>query len=85
MRILLVAATTFEVAPLMQALKEKERQPFHYTVDGLTIELLITGVGLPLTAFSLGHRLANSRGVIQRSHQGGRGTRPILRPTTAIN
>ena len=59
MRILLVAATTFEVAPLMQALKEKERQPFHYTVDGLTIELLITGVGLPLTAFSLGHRLAN--------------------------
>ncbi|MEL6831573.1 MAG: futalosine hydrolase [Bacteroidota bacterium] len=61
MKILLVAATTFEIAPLIEALKENERQPYHYSLGGLSIEILITGVGLPLTAFSLGHRLANRR------------------------
>lgn len=59
MKILLVAATTFEIAPLLDELKEKERQPWHYRLDGVSLDILITGVGLPLTAFALGHRLAN--------------------------
>ncbi len=59
MKILLVAATNFEIGPLLQSLKEYERQPMHYRLDGITLEVLITGVGLPLAAFALGHRLAN--------------------------
>ena len=61
MKILLVVATSFEIAPLLEELKDKERQPYHYTFDGIALEVLITGVGLPLTAFSLGHRLATRR------------------------
>ena len=59
MKILLVAATDFEIRSLLQRLKEHERQPLHYRLDGITLEVLITGVGLPLAAFALGHRLAN--------------------------
>lgn len=59
MRVLLVAATEFEIAPFRLAFKEQERQPFHYQFESITVEILITGVGLPLAAFALGHRLAN--------------------------
>lgn len=60
MKILLVAATTFEIAPLLDALRLKgwKREPLHFQKDTLSIEVLITGVGLPLAAFALGHRLA---------------------------
>lgn len=58
MKILLVAATSFEIAPLLNALQAKERQPYHYHLDGISVEVLLTGVGLPMAAFALGHRLA---------------------------
>jgi futalosine hydrolase len=60
MKILLVAATTFEIAPLLEFLRKDgwEREPLHFQNEALSIEVLITGVGLPLAAFALGHRLA---------------------------
>lgn len=60
MKILLVAATTFEIAPLLDVLRSEgwEREPLHFQKEDLSIEVLITGVGLPLAAFALGHRLA---------------------------
>lgn len=59
MKLLLVAATNFEIGPLLAELKDNERQPLSFTLGQLELEVLITGVGLPLTAFALGHRLAN--------------------------
>ena len=59
MKVLLVAATAFEIAPLLKSLKEHERQPYHYQLDGVSLEVLLTGVGLPLTAFALGHRFVD--------------------------
>lgn len=59
MKILLVAATSFEIAPLLQALQEKERQPYTYQFETSRLDVLLTGVGLPLTAFALAHRLAH--------------------------
>jgi futalosine hydrolase len=63
MKILLVTATTFEIAPLLDALRSEgwEREPNHFQKEALSIEVLITGVGLPLAAFALGHRLATRR------------------------
>jgi futalosine hydrolase len=60
MKILLVAATPFEIDPLLGFLRSEgwEREPLHFQKEALSIEVLITGVGLPLAAFSLGHRLA---------------------------
>ena len=59
MTILLVSATPYEIAPLLdqwrQAGKEKEPHVFHW--PALTVEVLITGVGLPLAACTLGFRL----------------------------
>jgi futalosine hydrolase len=61
MKILLVAATTFEITPLLDFLRSEgwEREPLHFQKEALSIEVLITGVGLPLTAFALGLHLAN--------------------------
>ncbi|WP_367389308.1 futalosine hydrolase [Lewinella sp. LCG006] len=59
MKILLIAATAFEIAPLLDFLRSEgwEREPLHFQKEALSIEVLITGVGLPLAAFALGHRL----------------------------
>lgn len=63
MKILLVTATTFEIAPLLDFLRAEgwEREPLHFQNEALSIEVLITGVGLPLAAFALGHRLATRK------------------------
>lgn len=63
MKILLTAATTFEIAPLLDFLRGEgwEREPLHFKKEALSIEVLVTGVGLPLAAFALGHRLATRK------------------------
>ncbi len=60
MTILLCAATRLEIAPTLDWLQQtyESLQPDHYQKDGQEVRVLITGVGLPLTAFALGHALA---------------------------
>lgn len=62
MKILLVSATPFEIEPLVQQLRSAgaERTPYHFVTEQHELHVLITGVGLPLAAFALGHRLATS-------------------------
>lgn len=57
---LLVSATPFEIAPLLEYLRAEgwEEESGHFKKANLHLEVLITGVGLPLTAYALGHRLA---------------------------
>ncbi|MEM9928501.1 MAG: futalosine hydrolase [Bacteroidota bacterium] len=55
MNILLITATPFELAPLQEQLKQQEQ-----TWSNLSIQTLVTGVGLPLTAWSLGQHLATN-------------------------
>lgn len=58
--ILIVAATPFEVAPLREYLEENytSNTPFFYQKEGQEIVLLITGVGMTQTAYSMGKALA---------------------------
>lgn len=60
MKALLVSATPFVIAPLLQHLQEKfiEYEPAHFHRGELKIALLITGVGLPLASFAMGKILA---------------------------
>ncbi|MEM1214460.1 MAG: futalosine hydrolase [Bacteroidota bacterium] len=53
MKILIVSATPFEIAPVLERLAQQPQ-----AVSGLQISSLVTGVGLPLTAWSLGQHLA---------------------------
>ncbi|MEM9991618.1 MAG: futalosine hydrolase [Bacteroidota bacterium] len=65
MRLLIVAATPFEIAPLTTFLKD------HYTCTApnvyqhqkasLEIRLLVTGIGQMLTAYAMGYVLANEQ------------------------
>lgn len=55
MNILLVAATTFEIQPLLTYFKFDETT---LQVEDHKIDVLITGVGIAPTAFSLGQHLA---------------------------
>jgi futalosine hydrolase len=57
MFITIIAATPFEIDPLLFYLKEhfKEKGKYLFEKDELIVHLLITGVGIPLTAFSLGY------------------------------
>ncbi len=63
MKVLLVAATPFEIAPVQARLREQfdEETTYQFTRGNLTIDVLITGVGLPLAAFALGTALAHQR------------------------
>lgn len=63
MKILIVSATAFEIAPLEEFLKKNFRQTgnFHYTFNDFEVSLLITGVGLPLTAYALGKAFSAAR------------------------
>lgn len=56
MNLLIVSATAFEIAPLLQYLQEKfiEHEPSHFHRGELKIAVLLTGVGMPLTAFAMG-------------------------------
>ncbi len=60
MHLLIVAATPFEIAPLDGYLSKKfqEISPGQYQKNNLKITLLITGVGMTLTAYTLGKMLA---------------------------
>lgn len=60
MKILIVAATIFEVAPLVELLKknaEKHNQ-FYFQMEEKHIYLLVTGVGGIATAFAMGRILS---------------------------
>jgi futalosine hydrolase len=63
MKILIVAATTFEIEPLLSQLRQADtlgKIPSSiYYWAGLEIEILITGVGLTSTAWNLGQHLAH--------------------------
>lgn len=63
MDLLIVSATPFEVAPLKEYLDNQfiPFGSFQYQKGSLTVSLLITGVGLPLTAYSLGRLLGQKR------------------------
>lgn len=60
MKILIVSATPFEVAGLRGWLEDNftSEGPVRFKKGGLVIDILISGVGLPITAFSLGTVLA---------------------------
>lgn len=56
MKLLIVAATPFEIGPLQEYLKKHfiQSEPYHYQKGEIQVAILITGVGLPLTAYALG-------------------------------
>lgn len=61
MRILVVAATPFEIAPLIQHLEQpsfKQESSSHFSKGGHSVQLLITGVGIALTTYHLTKKLA---------------------------
>lgn len=60
MKILLVSATPFEIGPLTQFLKQSliEFQPNQFQKGPNGLDILITGVGMPATIFSLTDRLS---------------------------
>ena len=54
-KILIVAATGFEIAPLLTFLENyKTSQPFHYQLNSKEIKILITGAGIAFTSYALG-------------------------------
>lgn len=61
MKILLVSATPFEVAPVREHLAAHfERvSDFHFKKNDLEVQLIVTGVGPACTAFALGNVLAS--------------------------
>lgn len=61
MNFLLTAATPFEIAPTQEwlALVGRQSGDYQYQLGRARIDLLISGVGLPLTAYSLGKILAS--------------------------
>ena len=60
MKILIVSATPFEIAPLVEWLDEHFESPktSQYQKGELAIDVLYSGVGLPITAFTLGTIMA---------------------------
>ena len=63
MRVLICSATAFEIAPLENFLKTNFIQAgnFKYRLGQLQVDLLISGVGLPITAYSLGKVLVQQQ------------------------
>ncbi len=63
MEVLVVAATGREIGPLQAFLEEEfiKVRDFQYQKGSLSVSLLITGVGLTLTAYALGRVLATHR------------------------
>ncbi len=60
MHVLLIAATPFEIAPVISFLEStfKKTPDQHFQKNSLSVQLLITGVGAPATAWHLGRTLA---------------------------
>lgn len=63
MRVLLVAATSFEVAPTYEWLQLQCQQIGNqqFKKDFLEVQVLITGVGLPMTTYALTKALQSSK------------------------
>ena len=64
MKILIVSATKFEIAPLLEAMGAPEILNSHlsrFQTNQHQVDILITGVGMVFTAFYLGTLLANSK------------------------
>lgn len=64
MRILLVAATLTEIGPLSETLGKADETSEGlktYTKGDLTLEVMITGVGMVATAYQMGRRLSQRR------------------------
>lgn len=61
--LLIVAATEPEIAPLLRFFEANFRSSAHYVFQNerYTVEILISGVGMMATAFSLSARLATQR------------------------
>lgn len=59
-KILIVSATSFEITPMETFLKNNFRQTgnYRFSQNGVEVSLLVTGVGLPLTAYAVGRTLA---------------------------
>lgn len=59
----IVAATPFEIAPLMRFLKEhfKEKDNSVFEKNELVLQTVITGVGIPLTALNLGQYFSKNK------------------------
>ena len=62
MKLLLVSATKYEIAPLLKFFKKTNAKEFigKYKFEKHTIDVLITGVGMTATAFYLGKTLTTS-------------------------
>lgn len=62
MQLLITSATGFEIAPLEDWLKANARQTgnFRYQLGTARIDLLISGVGIPLSAYSFGKLFATN-------------------------
>ena len=63
MNILIVSATFGEIAPLSASLgfkSEKNPGTRRASFNGLSIDILITGAGMPSAAFWLGKTLSNN-------------------------
>jgi futalosine hydrolase len=63
MNLLFVSATPFEVAPLRQYLVDNfwSHHEAHFQREDLDLKLLVTGVGMPQTAFALGQMFAQHK------------------------
>lgn len=62
MRILLVSATDFEIAPVIQEMQLISQEDDHFKqfiYNDLNIDVLITGVGIPFTIYQLSSALFN--------------------------
>ncbi len=62
MHLLLVSATPFEIAPTINYFAEnfEKVNENSYKLNELTVEVLVTGVGMPYTAYKLGKALAGN-------------------------
>jgi len=60
MKILLVSATSFEITPVIDFLNSdfQKTSEFVFKKEGLEIQILITGVGMPLASYCLGKILS---------------------------
>jgi futalosine hydrolase len=62
----IVAATTFEINPLLVYLKKhfKEKEGLLFEKNGVSVQVLITGVGIPQTALNLGSYFSKNKSVL---------------------
>ncbi len=61
MKIAIVAATSFEIAPLLACFPDSGKQSpsgISYKLNESTVDVLVSGVGIHATSFALGSRLA---------------------------